>query len=105
MIKIYNAKDITEAHIVKGMLEANGIDAYVNGHYLQGGIGELAAMDFASVQVDEKDTEAAKKLIETYEKTDIQNGPKPVNSNGWLIAPILIIVLGVVLAAILLIAI
>lgn len=70
MIRIYNAKDITEAHIVKGMLEANGIDAYVNGFYLQGGIGELATMDFASVQVDDKDVEAARILIEEYERTE-----------------------------------
>ena len=53
MIKVYRAANITEAHIVKGMLEANGIDAYVDGYYLQGGIGELAPMDFVSVSVDD----------------------------------------------------
>lgn len=37
----YRARDITEAHIVAGMLEANGIDAYVGGHYLQGAMGKL----------------------------------------------------------------
>lgn len=70
MIKVYNAKDITEAHIVKGMLLANGINAYVNGHYLQGGIGELAAMDFASVHVDESDVQAARELIDDYERAE-----------------------------------
>ncbi|HEY9051132.1 MAG TPA: DUF2007 domain-containing protein [Gammaproteobacteria bacterium] len=70
MIKVYNAKDITEAHIVRGMLEANGINAYVNGHYLQGGIGELAAMDFASVHVEELDVEAARELINEYERAE-----------------------------------
>lgn len=70
MIKVYNAKDITEAHIVKGMLVANGINAYVNGHYLQGGIGELAAMDFASVHVDESDVQAARELIDDYERAE-----------------------------------
>ena len=70
MIKVYNAKDITEAHIVKGMLEANGINAYVNGHYLQGGIGELAAMDFASVHVEESDQQIARELIDEYERAD-----------------------------------
>ena len=71
MIKVYNAKDITEAHIVKGMLAANGINAYVNGHYLQGGIGELAAMDFASVHVDESDVQAARELIDDYERAEV----------------------------------
>ena len=73
MIKVYNAKDITEAHIVKGMLVANGINAYVNGHYLQGGIGELAAMDFASVHVDESDVPAARVLIDDYERAETED--------------------------------
>jgi len=40
---IYKAGDITEAHIVKGLLESNGIPAHVGGFYLQGAIGDLAA--------------------------------------------------------------
>tara|TARA_R110002124_G_scaffold85971_3_gene222644 strand:- start:33411 stop:33530 length:120 start_codon:yes stop_codon:yes gene_type:complete len=30
----YRARDITEAHIVAGLLEANGIEAFVGGHCL-----------------------------------------------------------------------
>ncbi|MCW9014688.1 MAG: DUF2007 domain-containing protein [Gammaproteobacteria bacterium] len=67
MIKIYKAANITEAHIVKGMLEANGIDAYVDGQYLQGGIGELATMDFAAVSVDDNDGKRAREIIAEYE--------------------------------------
>jgi hypothetical protein len=68
MIKIYSARDITEAHIVKGLIEAHGIDAYVGGLYLQGGVGELATMDFASIHVDEADATRARQLIDAYEK-------------------------------------
>lgn len=64
---VYKAKDITEAHIVSGMLNANGIKAYVGGHYLQGGVGELAAMDYANVQVADEDISAARLLISEYE--------------------------------------
>lgn len=67
MVKIYSAADLTEAHIVSGMLQANGIEAHVGGHYLQGGIGELAAMDFASVYIDDNDREPARQLIDSYE--------------------------------------
>lgn len=67
MIKIYNAGNITEAHIVRGMLEAHGISAYVSGHYLQGGIGELAVQGFASVMVAEEQTVSARELIDAYE--------------------------------------
>ena len=68
---VYSASDIIEANIVAGMLQANGIDAYVGGYYLQGGIGELAARDFANVHVADEDVERAKSLIEDYEKASI----------------------------------
>ncbi len=70
MIKVYRAANITEAHIVKGMLEANGIDAYVDGFYLQGGIGELATIDFVSVSVDDGDEKIARDVIDEYENQD-----------------------------------
>jgi len=34
---IYKASDITQAHIISGLLESNGIDAHVGGYYLHGG--------------------------------------------------------------------
>jgi len=67
MIKVYSASNITEAQIVKGLLEANNINAFVNGFYLQGGIGELAASDFASVSVENKDVDSALDIIKVYE--------------------------------------
>lgn len=66
---VYKARDITEAHIVSGMLQANGIEAHVGGHYLQGGIGDLAALDFANVQVADEDIDRARSLIAEYEKS------------------------------------
>ncbi|NIN61126.1 MAG: DUF2007 domain-containing protein [Gammaproteobacteria bacterium] len=65
---VYKARDITEAHIVSGMLQTNGIEAHVGGHYLQGGIGDLAALDFANVQVADEDIDRARSLIAEYEK-------------------------------------
>ncbi|MDH5471722.1 MAG: DUF2007 domain-containing protein [Gammaproteobacteria bacterium] len=67
MIKIYSAANITEAHILKGLLESNGIEVYVGGHYLQGGIGELPASDFASLHVNNEQMDVAKKIIHQYE--------------------------------------
>lgn len=69
MIKVYRASNITEAHIVKGMLESHGIEAYVDGFYLQGGIGELATMDFAGVSVDDNNEQQAQRLIDDYERS------------------------------------
>ncbi|OJT01032.1 DUF2007 domain-containing protein [Marinobacter nauticus] len=63
----YRARDITEAHIVAGMLEANGIDTYVGGHYLQGAMGEIGAAGFSNVHVDDDDVYRARRLIDEYE--------------------------------------
>lgn len=67
MIKVYIAKNSIEANIVKGMLEANDIPAYVEGEYLQGAIGELAAIDFAFVSVDDVNQSKALNIINEYE--------------------------------------
>jgi hypothetical protein len=64
---IYKARDIIEAHIIAGLLKSNNIDAYVGGHYLQGGIGDLAAMEFATINVADEDVVQAKKIISEYE--------------------------------------
>jgi len=67
---VYHATDVLEAHIVAGMLRAHEIEAYVDGHYLQGGVGELAAAGFASVSVNEAEVREALLLIQDY-----QNAP------------------------------
>ena len=65
---VYRASNIIEANIVAGMLRAQGIETHVGGFYLQGGIGELAAQDFANVHVADEDVELARKLIAEYEQ-------------------------------------
>lgn len=69
MQEIYKATDITEAHIIAGMLEAHGIAAHVGGHFLQGGVGELGAMNFATITVSEGNIEQARALIDEYEQS------------------------------------
>lgn len=64
---IYQAADIVEAHIVAGMLQANDVEAFVGGHYLQGAVGDLAMHGLANVFVHEKDVVAAQGLISVYE--------------------------------------
>ena len=72
MIKIYNAKDITEAQIIKGMLEAHGVEAFVGGQYLQGGVGDLAAMDFSTISVVDADADKARELVGKYERDELR---------------------------------
>ncbi len=63
----YRARDITEAHIVAGLLEANGIEAFVGGHYLQGAMGEIGAAGFSNVHVADEDLYQARQLVIEYE--------------------------------------
>lgn len=67
MVKVFTAKNSIEANIVKGMLEANDIPAYIEGEFLQGAVGELAAIDFMFVSVDEVNKSKALVLINEYE--------------------------------------
>ncbi|MBR9885092.1 MAG: DUF2007 domain-containing protein [Oceanospirillales bacterium] len=68
MLIVYHAQDIAEAHIVAGMLRANGIDAHVAGHYLQGAFGEVGTFNLAQVQVRNEDFLDARILVEEYER-------------------------------------
>ncbi len=72
---IYKARNINEAHIVSGMLNARHIPSHVGGHYLQGAVGDLAAMDFATVYVADEDVALAESIIVDYESNNesIQN--------------------------------
>jgi len=67
MVNVYSANSTTEAHLIKNLLEQYGIPAYVAGHYLQGGLGELPVVNLIQVQVDADDESAAQKIIQDYE--------------------------------------
>lgn len=65
---IYRAANIIEGHIVAGMLEANGIESYVGGHYLQGAIGDLSPLGFVNVFVEDIHIDRALSIINAYEQ-------------------------------------
>ncbi|MDR9467306.1 putative signal transducing protein [Marinospirillum sp.] len=67
---VYEASDILEAHIVAGMLRSRHLEVFVDGHYLHGGIGEMAPMGFARVYVAEEDFALAWKLVDDYRKAE-----------------------------------
>jgi len=67
VVKVFTAKNSIEANIVKGMLEVNDVPAYIEGEYLQGAIGELSAIDFVFVSVDDQYELKAVNLVNEYE--------------------------------------
>jgi hypothetical protein len=69
--RIFVARNLSEAHIVSGMLNAAGIAAQVRGHYLAGGYGELPITSdtLPSVWIDDDQQAAiARGVIDEYER-------------------------------------
>lgn len=51
MQAVYEAENLIDAHLVKGLLEQNGIPAWVRGNYLAGALGELPVSGLLAVCV------------------------------------------------------
>lgn len=101
---IYKASNISEAHIVAGLLKTYEIDAHVGGHYLQGGVGDLAVMDFATIHVADEDVEAARAVIDEYEQNNVRPKNSSENKAASVITPLIVIaasVLAILVLAIL----
>ncbi|HZV62788.1 MAG TPA: DUF2007 domain-containing protein [Methylophilaceae bacterium] len=66
---VYHAHNALDAYVVKNLLETEGIAAFVQGEYLQGGVGELAPMDLIKVSVNDQDVLKSRALIEAWESS------------------------------------
>jgi hypothetical protein len=67
MKSVYEASTGLDAHMILNLLEQRGITGRIEGEYLQGGIGELAAMGFVRVLVAEENYAEAKQIISEWE--------------------------------------
>ena len=66
---VYEAENSIEANIVLGLLKQAGLSAYIEGEYLQGGIGELQAFGIVRVMIAEQDYEEARQIIMAWDKS------------------------------------
>jgi len=64
---VFEASTALDAHMVLNLLEVEGISARIDGEYLQGGIGELQAINLVKVLVDEQDYLKAKEIVKDWE--------------------------------------
>lgn len=69
---VYQADNVVEAELVKGLLEAHNIACHSGGFYLQGAVGDLAATGFAKLWVADEDAGRALALVEDYERGEFQ---------------------------------
>lgn len=70
MVSVYSAQSVTDAHLIRGLLESEGISAFVYGGDLQGGLGELPVMGLITVRVAEKFAAQACAIIADYERAE-----------------------------------
>jgi len=73
--------------MILNLLEQEGISGRVDGEYLQGGIGELQAMNFVRVLVPDVDYADAKKIIsklELIQPASDSTEPENQSNNGFL---------------------
>jgi hypothetical protein len=69
MQRLYSAANLSEAHLVRGLLMAAGIEARVFNEYASGALGELPFSEVApSVWIEEeRDLPRARQVVATYE--------------------------------------
>lgn len=72
MVRIFRCSDYIEAHLVEGLLRERGIETFLQGAMLQGGLGELPALGHLAILVDESDASAAKRIIDAYERGELK---------------------------------
>lgn len=85
MKSVYEASSGLDAHVILNLLEQHGISGRIEGEYLQGGIGELAAMGFVRVLVADEDHATAKQIISEWDAMqppDAQPEPESGNSKA-----------------------
>lgn len=76
---VYEAENILDAHLVKGLLENEGIPAFVRGEYLAGGVGDLPVMGFVAVAVPESRLPEAEAALREFKA----QRARPIDDPGW----------------------
>lgn len=67
---IYRAANLADAHLVRQLLESEGVPAFVQGEYLQGAVGELPANTEVFVRVHGAHVDAARAVIADWESSE-----------------------------------
>ncbi|EQM81517.1 DUF2007 domain-containing protein [Stutzerimonas stutzeri] len=85
MQRIYEPRDLLEAEMLRGMLAAEGIEAYLTGRHLIGAVGELPAAGLLGLMVADEQAGRARELIAEYNGAEPLPGDEPESYPGELI--------------------
>ena len=73
---IFEASSGLEAHMISNLLQQVGITSRIDGEFLQGGVGELQAMGFVRVLVEDTDYTNAQEVIKTWDTNQLEPAQK-----------------------------
>jgi hypothetical protein len=68
MKRVYQAANHIQAHMVMHVLQQAGVDAHVQGEFLQSGAGELPVGNLVAVVVADEDVAVAREIISDWEQ-------------------------------------
>lgn len=83
MKKVYIAKNPADAHLLKGLLEGENIEAKVRGEFLYGVRGEVPITPDTCPSVwvmDDSDYDKALELVSTFREGE---SPNPIEVEAW----------------------
>lgn len=82
---LYEAQNNIEAHMILNLLEQAGLNARIDGEYLQGGAGELQASGTARIMINEDLYSEAKIIIEQWDTAQPLKAPEvpDTKKNNW----------------------
>lgn len=66
MRAVYQAENLFDAHLIRGRLANEGVEAVVTGEFLAGAMGELPVAGLLAVWVADDDLETALELLATW---------------------------------------
>jgi hypothetical protein len=85
VISVFRGSDYIQAQLIAGLLREAGIEVFLQGAFLQGGLGELPATGHLAIFVDEADRTAAERIIAAYERGELaidENGDPSAHDNS-----------------------
>lgn len=97
---IYRASNALDAHLVKNVLNQESIEAWIEGEYLQGGVGDLQGLDFIRVVVASQDKLNAEAIVADWDRSsDVEAGiytpyTSGTNAIGKLIISVFLVAVG-----------
>jgi hypothetical protein len=71
MKKVFDALSNIEAHLVLHQLQQAGLEAYIQGEHLQGGMGDLPAIGNVRIMVNDADEVDARQVIADWNDAEV----------------------------------